>query len=240
MNRLKTIVLFAGIFGIGLGAASLSGISATPLMVSADPQAQQANFGMLGHVEYKVLDNDGIVKHYLQGDNVVVTTGMDCVARLVFENSTSTVCPQGMNNEFNYIAIGNHSAAQVVNSTMTELDTSVASQTGCAASGVSGEMARKAITGGDITFTPATSSSGAIVVLDTSTSPFDFDAGNATGNIFQSGIFDDGCGAGLSNTCSGSIPTSSMFSVQDLNTDTGIAVSSGDSLSVKWTITVGS
>jgi len=230
-------VLFAGIFGIGLGAASLSGISATPLMVSADPQAQQANFGMLGHVEYKVLDNDGIVKHYLQGDNVVVNTGMDCVARLVFENSTSAVCPQGMNGNFNYISIGNFTAIGVVNSTMTELDTSVASATGCAASGVSGEMARKAITGGDSDFTPATSSSGAIVVLDTS-SPFDFDAGNATGNIFQSGIFDDGYGAG-SNTCATSIPTSTMFSVQDLNADTGIAVSSGDSLSVRWTITVG-
>ena len=98
MNRLEMIVLVAGIFGIGLRAASLSGISATPLMVSADPQAQQANFDMLGHVEYKVLDNDGIVKHYLQGDNVVVMSGMDCVARLVFENLTSYVCPEGMIN----------------------------------------------------------------------------------------------------------------------------------------------
>ena len=238
MNRLKTIVLFAGILGIGLGAASLSGISATPLMVSAAPQAEQANFGMLGHVEYKVLDNDGIVKQYLQGDNVVVNTGMDCVARLVFENSTSAVCPQGMNNEFNYIAIGNYTEVGVVNATMTELDTSVASSTGCAASGVSGEMARKPITIATEDFTASSGATGAIVVLDTSDDPFDFDAGNATGNIFQSGIFDDGYAPG-SNTCSGTIPTSSMFSVQDLNTDTGIAVSSGDSLSVKWTITVG-
>jgi hypothetical protein len=236
MNRLKTIVLFVGILGIGLGAASLSGISATPLMVSAAPQTEQANFGMLGHVEYKVLDNDGMVKHYLQGDNVVVNTGMDCVARMVFENSTTAVCPQGF-NEFQFIAIGNNTATGVVNATMSELDTSVASATGCAATGVSGEMARKQITIAPADFT-ASGASGTVVVLDTSSNPFDFDAGNATGNIFQSGIFDAGYG-GSSNTCSGSIPTSSMFSVQDLNTDTGIAVSSGDSLSVKWTITVG-
>ena len=56
MNRLKTIVLFAGIFGIGLGTISLSGVSATSMMVSGAPQTQ-AGFDMLGHVEYKVLDD---------------------------------------------------------------------------------------------------------------------------------------------------------------------------------------
>ena len=98
MNRLKTIALFAGIFAISLGAVSLSGYSATSLMVSAEPQT--TGFDMLGHVEYKVLDQTGVVKHYLQGDNIVVISGKDCVAKLVFENSTTTVCTLG-NNEFN-------------------------------------------------------------------------------------------------------------------------------------------
>ena len=128
---------------------------------------------------------------------------------MVFENSTSGGCPQGF-NRFQYISIGNNTAT-VVNTIMTEFDTNVASPTGCA---VSGEVRRNGITlvSGDLT--PAVSGTNAVVVLDTSSSLFGFDTG-------------------ASNTCSESIPTSNIFSVQDLNISTGITVSSRDSLSVK-------
>lgn len=231
MNRLKTIVLFAGIFGIGLGTISLSGVSATSMMVSAAPQTQ-TGFDMLGHVEYKVLDDSGAIKQYLQGDNIVVIGGKDCVARHVFENSTGTVCPGG-NNEFQYISIGNHTESGTPVNTLSALESSGA---GCASTSVDGEMARKQVVP---SFTPAVTGTGTIVVLDTTSAPFNFGASNATGPIMQSGIFNGDNAAKDGNGQCTSLGTASMFSVQDLNSDTGITVSSGDSLSVKWTITVG-
>ena len=233
MNRLKTIVLFAGIFGIGLGAVSLSGGSATSFMVSAVPQSQEAGFDMLGHVEYTILDDSGAVKHYLQGDNIVVESGKDCVSRLVFENSTSAVCPLG-NNEFQHIAIGNHTTAGTPGDTLAALETT--SGGACASSTVDGEMARKQVTP---TFTAATGGTGTIVTLDTSSDPFDFSVDNATGAIMQSGVFNGPEGATNANGECTTLGSTSMFAVQDLNSDTGITVSTGDSLSVKWTITVG-
>jgi len=53
----------------------------------------------------------------------------------------------------------------------------------------------------------------------------------------QSGIFNGPEGA--SNGECTTLGTTSMFAVQDLNSDTGITVSNGDRLSVKCTITVG-
>lgn len=231
MNRLKTIVLFAGIFGIGLGTISLSGVSATSMMVSAAPQTQ-AGFDMLGHVEYKILDDSGAIKQYLQGDNIVVIGGKDCVARHVFENSTSAVCAAG-NNEFQYIAIGNYTSAGTPVNTLSALEVNGGS--GCASSTVDGEMARKQVVP---SFTPAVTGTGTIVILDTTSAPFNFGAGNSSA-IMQSGIFNGPNAAIAGNGACSSLGTASMFSVQDLNSDTGILVSSGDSLSVKWTITVG-
>lgn len=233
MNRLKTIALFAGIFAISLGAVSLSGNSVTTLMVSAEPQTQTTGFDMLGHVEYQVLDSTGAIKHYLQGDNIVAIGGKDCVSRMVFENSTAGVACIGGMNEFQHIAIGNHTTAGVPVNTLAALEVT---DSGCADSGTDGEMARKQVTP---TFTPAVTGTGTIVVLDTSSDPFDFDVSNSTGAIMQSGIFNGPEGADNAQGECTTLGSTSMFAVQDLNSDTGITVSDGDSLSVKWTITVG-
>lgn len=232
MNRLKTIALFAGIFAISLGAVSLSGNSATALMVSAEPQTQTTEFGILGHVEYQVLDSTGTVKQYLQGDNIVTISGKDCVSRMVFENATGGVTCVNQ-NEFQYIAIGNQTTGGTPANTLAALEVSDA---GCADSGTDGEMARKQVTP---TFTPAVTGTGTIVVLDTSSDPFDFSVSNSTGAIMQSGIFNGEEGSTNVNGECLTLGTTSMFAVQDLNSDTGITVSDGDSLSVKWTITVG-
>ncbi len=234
MNRLKTIVLFAGIFVISLGAVSLSGNSATSLMISAEPQTQTTEFDMLGHVEYKVLDQTGAVKHYQQGDNIVVIGGKDCVARLVFENSTTAVCGLG-NNEFQYIAIGNYTSADPPANTLDALE-STTDDDDCATTADSGEMARKQVTP---SFTPAVTGTGTVVVLDTSSDPFDFGVSNATGNIMQSGVFNGPEGSVDGNGACSTLGSTSMFAVQNLSTTSGITVSDGDSLSVKWTITVG-
>jgi hypothetical protein len=228
MNRLKTIGLFAGIFAITMGAISLSDTSESFFMVSTIPQSQE-NVGMLGHVEYTVRDTSDNIKSYMQTDNIVTTQGKDCVAQGMFDSGeTVDQCTSGT-ALFNYIAIGNHTTGGVPVNTLTALEVS---DSGCADSGTDGEMARKLI---DPTFVSTGSST--VVTLDTVDS-FDFDLSNAT-IVMQSGVFNaDETAANVFGECT-TVGTADMFAVQDLNLDAGITVSDGDSLSVKWTITVG-
>jgi len=235
MNRLKTIVLFAGIYGIGLGAISLNDSSATSLSILAEPSQIENEVSMLGHVEYTILDSSGSIKQYLQGDNTVAIGGKDCVSRLVFENSTSAVCPLG-NNEFQHIAVGNFTTPSNDPPLNTEAELEASTPGSCAASGTTGEMSRKQVTPG---FTAAVTGTGTIVTLDTVNDPFDFGPSNSSGNITQSGVFN---GPELTQDGERQCATlagTSMFAIQNLSGTTGIAVSDGDSLSVKWTITVG-
>jgi hypothetical protein len=239
MNRLKTIVLFAGIFGIGLGAISLNDSSAESLSILAATPQTQNNMGMLGHVEYKLMDASGSIKQYLQSDNTVVIGGMDCVSRMMFDNDTADITCTNINSTFDFVAIGNATGANITNNPPDDTETSLEPSSQCATGSQEGEMARKRVTP---TFTAA-GATGTAVVLDTKDSPFDFDINNATGNIGQSAIFNtDVLTKDTTEPGGGScvaIGTADMFAIQNLSTTTGIAVSAGDSLSVKWTITVG-
>jgi len=235
MNRTITIALFAGMFAVTVGILGFSGNSATANMISALPQSQD-NFGMLGHVEYKLFDEFGSIKQYMQNDNIVVETGKDCVARMVFDNGTDPgKCPN--NGEFSWIAIGNATGGSiVVGNTALELGQ-------CATSGAAGtnggEMARKQVSNGaGLSFATASGGTGTIVTLDLSGDPFTFGADNATA-VIDSGVFNRDTNEDAEGQCT-SLGVSEMFSQQQLNGDTvGISVTSGDSLSVKWTITIG-
>ncbi|HSA76941.1 MAG TPA: hypothetical protein VLE02_05300 [Nitrosarchaeum sp.] len=239
MNRITTIVLFAGIFAVTVGTLGIGGISATPLMVSAAPQSQEG-MGMLGHVEYKVFDESGNVKAYMQNDNVVVEGGKDCAAKALF-NSAATVgqCTAAVTN-FQYIGIGNGTSGTVNVANQTLADATDNAVGTCAASGVGGEMARKSVTP---TFDVAGTTT--IVTLDTSSNPFKFTASNAT-SVKDSGVFNNEYDGGPVTGHICPVATAqdagtdwTMFSRQLLNGATGITVANGDSLSVKWTITVG-
>ena len=227
MKRITTIALFAGMFAVTVGILGFSGNSATANMISALPQSQD-NVGMLGHVEYKVLDEFGSIKQYMQNDNIVVQVGKDCVARAVFDTDVDpNACPT--NAEFQFIAIGNDTGG-TIDDTQTTLEAGV-----CASSGVGGEMSRKLVTP---TFVGAGAGTGTIVTLDLSSDPFTFGASNAT-SVIDSGIFNAATTQDVNGQCTG-LGTTEMFSIQQLNgPTTGISVSDGDSLSVKWTITVG-
>ncbi len=234
MNRTITIALFAGMFAVTVGILGFSGNSATANMISALPQSQD-NFGMLGHVEYKVIDEFGSIKQYMQNDNIVVQVGKDCVARMVFANDTNPgACPNV--GEFQFIAIGNMTGGTISDAT-TALYSEGASD--CADSTDRGEMARKQVFPGDgLEFTQAGSGTGTIVTLDLSGDPFTFGADNAT-VVIDSGVFNRDTNDDINGQCT-SLGESEMFSVQELNgPTTGIQVTSGDSLSVKWTITIG-
>ena len=235
MNRLQTIGLFAGIFAIAMGVISLNDTSESFFMVSAVPQSQD-NFGMLGHVEYTVRDESGVITSYMQTDNIVTDAGKDCVALGMFDSADSLSDCDAPTAEFSFIAIGNHTAG-APDGTETFLDEgSNQGATGCAVFGArateGGEMWRLPV---DPTFTSAAGST--IVILDTVNNPFDFTGSNKT-IVFQSGVF-NGAAAHGAHACSDSNKsTTDMFAIQELATSTGITVSAGDSLSVKWTITI--
>ena len=237
MNRLKTIGLFAGIFAIAMGAISLSVTSESFFIAPTVPQSQ-VNLGMLGHVEYTLKDPSGNIKAYIQADNIVTEAGKDCVAQVMFD-SAETVDACGSTTEFQYIAIGNFSAAGVPIVGASALEEGGSATNGCASSGGAsptptngGEMSRKLI---DPTF--LSTGTVTVVTLDTQSDPFDFDINNAT-VVMQSGIFNGASTQNVNGECTDTT-TDDMFAYQDLNDDNGITVSDGDSLSVKWTITVG-
>lgn len=252
MKRITTIVLFAGIFAVAVGALGFSGNSATSLMVSAVPQSQE-DVGILGHVEYKLLDETGNIKAYMQNDNVVVEAGKDCASQGLFTNTAGQVgeCISG-SSAFTYIGIGNGTISgggtHLGPGNATLADATDNNTANCADNGAGvgtaggGDMARR-----NVTATFNTAGTNTIVTLETSKTgePFTFVTANAT-SVIDSGIFNADYNGGATNhTCGGGADTAgslgdwNMFSRQLLNSETGIAVSDGDSLSVKWTITVG-
>jgi len=243
MKRNTTIVLFASIFAVAVGTLGFSGYSATSLMTAA-PQGE--SMGMLGHVEYKIMDQGGDIVQYMQNDNVVVNAGKDCVAFYVFGDGTCGFGDATAAN-FQYIGIGNGSSGTVGNLNQT-LSDGVASENNdsgtCAltGAGLGGDMARRLATVLTADSVASEGGTGAVVTIDTSSAPFTFDLSNAT-SVIDSGVFNgDYLAGGSDGKCGGSPQANvdwEMFSRQLLNGDTGITVNDGDSLSVKWTITIG-
>jgi len=244
MKRITSIVLFASIFAVAVGTLGFGGNSAIFLMAPAVPQTQE-DVGILGHVEYKVIDDFGIVKSYMQTDNEVVQAGIDCAAQALFKNEGSVEACIANSAAFTFIGIGNGSSntlAAVSNQTLADLNDDATGT--CATSGLAftngGDMARKNVTAGFDAVDGAR-----IVTLDTSGDPFQFDLSNET-TVIDSGIFNaDYAVTNAVRTCSSDgtagvagVGDWNMFSRQLLNIGSGITVTDGDSLSVKWTITI--
>ena len=252
MKRTAYVVLFASIFAVAVGTLGL-GTNTTGLMVAASPQSQVEGVNILGHVEYKLLDENGDIKAYMQNDNIVVEQGKDCASQYIFANGGaqvgSCVATNTLGKAFTHIGIGNGTTGTTLSANnQTLADASDDSEAHCSRSALNdgrpagGEMARR-----NVTASFDVSGTNTIVTLDTSSSPFTFNAGNAT-SVKDSGIFNGPYvgGTQVDGQCpfdaqqdAGSSGDWNMFSRQLLNTDQGITVGSGDSLSVKWTITVG-
>jgi len=246
MNRQKSIALFAAIAAVAMTAIGLTGVSATTLMVSSVPQSQEG-MGMLGHVEYTLRGSDDQVKGYFQSDNIVVDDGKDCVGVRTFGAATAQGC--NVDRTFAYIAIGNQTDGALVGTeSQLSFTTSTCADTGAA----SGEMARKLVIPEIVIGADNTGATiGTAVQLEVDNA-FTFDDNNKT-DVEQSAIFNyratDGTyteyetGAGTdTGQCGtpGAVDTDwNMFAIQNLNSGAGITVTDGDSLSVKWTITIG-
>ena len=239
MNRIHTIALFAGVFAVAMGTLGFTGfssVSAIPLMTEAIPQTQD-KAGIMGHVTYILYDATGNVKSYVQGDNVVTIVGKNCIAAHTFKVADDNLHCNNINSDFNFIAIGNTTSPTAADDDI-QLDINNGVNV-CASTTVDGEMARVQVTP---VINNATTGNGAVVVLETlGNEPFTFTSDNATA-VSQSGLFDgdetaDDINTGECTTLGapGQPTTWNMFSIQDIS----VTTTDGDSLSIKWTITIG-
>ncbi len=241
MNRTRTIALFAGIFAIAMTTYGLSGVSASPMiMASMIPQTQEV--GILGHVEFTVFDSNDNIVSYSQSDNIVVEQGKDCAGRLLFGAGTenSSKCDSGSaGNSFTFIGIGNGTQGEANTDAFLFGDQ-------CATTGApgtnGGELARKEVV--PITLLSSSGAAGTEIELDVGTDTFKFELNNATNTntITQSALFNgETAPLAVTGECnSGNYDSDAweMFSIKDLSSPNGIQVNAGDSLAVKWTITL--
>ena len=226
MKTTYVVALIAAISAVSIGAISMNEFTVPLAIASASPESGT----MMGHVEYILRDADGNIKSYAQTDNMVVDKGDDCVIGYAFQSTASggsDTCTTAGRPGFQFIGIGNSTY------TVDNLDTTL----------VNTGNAQVADTTNDgimaVRFdnnTAATASvDGGTVVIATDT-PFTFTANNAT-TVRSAGLFDGTCN-GVDATggyCTTNTGVMNMFSAQSIT----VAVSSGDSLSVTWTITVG-
>ena len=217
MKKYTNLALIGAIVAGITGFVSLDAISATSLMTMQGTSDIHETGLMIGHVTYEVRGMDGQIKHYLQADNVIVDKGTDCSAQAIFNDAGIDVCTLGSGGGFAYIAIGNATGA-IAQATDTALDTS--------ANG--GEVKRSGFIDATITAADSTAIPPTDTVVSIASTAFDFlDLPSGT-SITQSGLFDQGTLGG------------NMFSIRDIPgpTGTGLPVTSTDTLSVTWTITL--
>ena len=227
MKRTMTIGLLGAVLAVAVGFISTNAISATPFLMAENEFSPNESAYMIGHVEYTVRGADGQVKQYAQGDNLIVEKGKDCAAKMIFDNSSNAaLCTiTSGTTGFNFIAIGNDTTVSSLG-TKIHLDDSTATQAvpgdGCDGDSATPDTCEIARTPGTVTFD--TSGTNTIATIKTTT-PFAFTSISST-TVEQSGLFDDGTAL-----------RGNMFAMRD---DLGIFVNSADTLSVTWTITLGS
>lgn len=227
MKTIPMIALIAVISAVSIGTISLNGFTIPLVTASVSPESGTT----MGHVEYILRDADGNIKSYAQTDNMVVDKGDDCVIGYAFQSTAaggSDTCTTAGRPGFQFIGIGNATY------TVDNLDTTLVN-TGNATVADGSHVGLMAVRFDNNTVATA-SVDGGTVVIATET-PFTFDANNAT-TVRSAGLFDGTCN-GVAGSALGYCTTNTgvmnMFSAQSIT----VAVSSGDSLSVTWTITVG-
>ena len=213
MKKYLTVALLGIVISAAVGMIGLSGISAVPMLVT--PNVTTADkAAIFGHVTYITKDSNGNIVSYLQTDNMVVNKGKNCATTLLFQsNSTANGC-----TPVETLTTGN-------SATNGFTYVAIGNGTGSVAAGSTqlpngGTNYKNATGQGSVAITQASGGSATAVIQKT----FTFTAGNKT-TITSSGLFDKASGA-----------TMNMFSGQD---SLATSVNSGDSLTVKWTITVG-
>jgi hypothetical protein len=216
MKKFTTLAMIGAIVAGITGFVGLDATSATSSITMQGTSNMHETGLMIGHVTYEVRGVDGQIKHYLQADNVIVDKGTDCSAQAIFDNTHTDVCALSGTTGFGYIAIGN-ATGQTAQASDIALDTSVTP--------FGGEVKRSGFI--DATITAANSGSSLDTVVSIASPPFTFTDLPSGTSITQSGLFDQPSGG-------------NMFSIRDIPgpSGTGLPVTSTDTLSVTWTITL--
>lgn len=214
MNRHTTIALLGAVFAVTAGMLSVNAFSATPFLVAQSASTTHDDALIQGHVTYVVKDSDGKIKSYIQSDNLVVDVGETCVAQSMFR-SNGTNC-----DVFQDTGATNPSTTNGFNwiaigngTTLVAVD---GSNTALPGGGTGGGEKQRLQSLAAITNSTTV---GATAVMSKT---FSFDAGSAT-TIRNSGLFDKST-------------TGHLFSAQDIS----VPVGASDTLTVTWTITLGS
>jgi hypothetical protein len=218
MKKYTALALIGAIVAGITGFVGLDATSATSSITMQGTSDMHETGLMIGHVTYEVRGMDGQIKNYFQSDNVIVDKGTDCSAQAIFDNGDSDVCTLGLNGGFGFIAIGNSTnTLPLASADDTALDVDGSGN---------GEVKRSGFI--DATITPANSGSSLDTVVSIASTPFTFTELPSGTSITQSGLFDQGTLGG------------NMFSIRDIPgpTGTGLPVTSTDTLSVTWTITL--
>ena len=220
MNRNATYALFGVTFALvasGLIGSNL--LSAQPSgLVAQDTTPSSDGIKISGHVTTIATDAHGNIKAYRQTDNVVVNNGKDCVTKLLFGGSTTRgatgtgTCTGLLNAPFTAIAVGNRTTAVTVATTNSSLTSEA-----IAGNGLSRQV-------GTVSYQNATGTTGSITTIQTTFGPLTGLSSGGT-QVTESGLFNSTVvGAG------------GMFAHQAISS---IALNTGDSLTIKWTITIG-
>jgi len=224
MKKYTNLALIGAIVAGITGFVSLDAISATSLMTMQGTSDIHETGLMIGHVTYEVRGMDDQIKHYFQSDNIIVDKGTDCAAVAIFDTADgSNVCTLGTNGGFAFIAIGNSTNPYSLSAPLSTAEDEALDVD----ADFNGEMQRKL---GTVDITSAdTLGSGADTTVSIVSPAFMFtDLGSAGTKVTQSGLFD-----------SDTTGTNNMFSARDIPPlGTGIAVTTTDTLSVTWTITL--
>jgi len=96
---IASIALIAGIFGGSLTDGS-------PFVQEQEFSTTETS-GFLGHVTVVQTDKAGYVKHYSQGDNIIVDEALNCAPTLLFGEAAAdtTDCPNAMGSPFDSVCI---------------------------------------------------------------------------------------------------------------------------------------
>jgi len=181
---------------------------------------------MMGHLVVEAHNEAGELVAYRQSDNEVVDDGEQCILKMLFatsgqteagrgEYTSTTACTGALTNAWDVIAIGTGST--------TAADTQVllVNETGSGTNNAAGMPGLERGTATTKTWTNGTGATTTKIVLSKT-----FTNGSTeSATIAESGLFN-----------STSNDTNGMLARQ---TFTGVALSTGDSITITWTFTVG-
>ena len=214
MKQPQTIALTA-VLAVAVGMIGINGASGDIFGLDNNPEVATDGQAYLGHMTIKHYDSENNLLSYQQTDNVVTFTGKNCAANLLFDNTLGSCTTPAVFDDIaisldDLLGVGEDDDGATVLAGECDGTTDV-----CGA-GLDARMA------GVVTFqTVGADNVDAIVDIDAT---FTKTGGGAV-TINSAGLFD------VLTTESGNV-----FAVRPFST--GVAMISGDSLAVTWSITL--